>query len=188
MVDVVLGASEVEVHAVDPHAESPLLEPLDTAFAIAHEAAEKALRKEHGGIQAGRYRVTISIVPEGGPYPGPNDGRFLEGEFDAAFGYMLGRLFSHGYTPAQVSAKVRNMLRMFAGASEELREKAGGAMTDALVDMLSSERAPKDYRLQLARNWKEKRDSMAEEVGELSLEQRLRLDELVREFEESGEL
>jgi hypothetical protein len=37
--------------------------------------------------------------------------RLIEAEWDAAFGFMIGRLLAHGYTPAQIQAKLARIVR-----------------------------------------------------------------------------
>ncbi len=44
--------------------------------------------------------------------------RLIEAEWDAAFGFMIGRLLAHGYTPAQIQAKLARIVRVAARTVE----------------------------------------------------------------------
>jgi hypothetical protein len=49
------------------------------------------------------------------PFTDPSDPRLISGEWDATYGFMIGRLLAHGYTPAQIQVKARNTASMIAG-------------------------------------------------------------------------
>lgn len=56
-----------------------------------------------------------------GPHPDPQDPRLLNPEWDTLFGFMIGRLLSAGYTPAQIQVKCRftaDLIRKISGTFE----------------------------------------------------------------------
>lgn len=66
------------------------------------------------------------------PYPHPDDPRFLDDAFDAVFGFMLGVMANNGYTPAQLGAKVRNLVRVIVASATGEHAVALGAATSAI--------------------------------------------------------